>query len=187
MTDAPCVGIDPGVRALGWARSGHARRLTLAGCSVLPDTYARSGVRECAVGHLRAIRFVTGLGWGNHAVTYLESMTAVRDRATTPQDLIDVQTVGCLVASEIAGSADALCLLTPATWKGSNPKEVHWKRWIGTDAKPGALAASERLTLREALEQCPKKHHKEILDAVGILLYGLGRIERNGTPRKAGA
>ena len=175
------IGIDPGVLALGYAISYgppelRAHRLEAAGCSIQTD---RRILAHVASRHEHAIRNAYDT---INPVVFVESMTIQRGRETTPQDLIDVQTVGLLTAADAAGGIAEVVLFTPAEWKGSTPKEIHHRRMCAPD---GPLDESERAVLRDALERTPAKHHKEVLDAVGILLYGLGRIERSGKKRGA--
>lgn len=168
----PCghaIGIDPGVCHLGYAIACDGV-IWAAGCS---SHEPREDLARMASRHERSIHNAYGTV---DPIVYLESMTAVAGRATTAQDLIDVQTVGCLTAAELLPAR--IDLLPPAEWKGSTPKAIHYRRLIP------ALSRTERDTVRQALISTPKDHHKEILDAVGILLYGLGRIERTGAPVK---
>jgi hypothetical protein len=171
------AGIDPGVQALGYAVAAHdgtPGRLQVAGCA----RATRPGCGSQAL-HTLGIRYSAAIRNAYDViepVIYLESMESVRDRATTPQDLIDVQTVGLVTALDLAPGA--LFLFSPSDWKGSTPKAIHHERMIE------ALDEQERAVLRDALRNTPKEHRKEVLDAVGILLYGLGRIERTGALRK---
>ena len=165
------VGIDPGVLALGYGIA-WGRRLGAAGiCTHIGRLDVRAAGHALQIRDVIAAAAARGGPW--QPTIFLESMTAARDRATTAQDLIDVQTVGCLTAAALG----YVRLLPPSEWKGSTPKVVHHERMIE------ALDAGERAILAEALRACPKRHHKEVLDAVGILLYGLGRIERTGKAR----
>jgi len=65
-------------------------------------------------------------------------------------------------------------LARPATWKGQVPKEVHHRRVMRE------LSQAEQL-LVEAWEDHPA--HLDVLDAVGIELWALGRVGRGGVRR----
>lgn len=172
------VGIDPGVPALGYAIA-WGRQIGAAGLCRPPRTVGKPCLDVRGMGYADEIRDAISAQRGGpwQVTAYVESMTVTRDRTTTPQDLINVQTIGCIVAGRLGD----VRLLPPDTWKGSTPKAIHHERLCALD---GPLDASERAIVAAALRATPKKHHKEVLDAVGILLYGLGRTERNGTRRQ---
>lgn len=158
------LAIDPGVRNLGWAIGGS--RLRAAGNSRVAkdlDLYAAS--RE----HVSALP-------GYTSIIALESMVhRQRDPRSQPQDLMDVQTVGCLVAGMLLH--DSVLLLTPSEWKGSVPKAVHHSRLLAV------LDAGER-SIVDAACSLAGANAKEVLDAVGIWLFASNRINRSGGPRR---
>jgi hypothetical protein len=154
------IAIDPGTRNLGWARSTGGR-ITAAGCSRAPAG---------DLGALAAIH-ASHIGRGSARVAVVESMTYARDRPTTPQTLIDVQTVGCLVAAAVGA---VVVLRRPDEWKTAVPKEIHHPRILA------ALDTSEVRIVQAALEGVPRTNEKEILDAVGILLHTLKRTSKTG-------
>jgi len=158
------LSIDPGTKNLGWA---HFRLglLWATGCS---RTTLRTRDDQVAV-HKDNILRASG-----HAVRgALESMVYnPRRKGSVPKDLLDVQMVGGLVL----GSCVRGTQITYAAhrWKGQVPKAIHHERIVKV------LSPYERNILDEALSGCPRGNHKEILDAMGIGLYDLGRTRRGG-------
>jgi len=157
------VAIDPGVKVLGWAAFLDSGALVDCGIS---RTKARD-LSAALAEHVENMREFSP------AVVALESMRYTPGRRTTPQDLIDVQTIGVGVASALG----PVRLYPPSAWKGSIPKDVHHAR------TRAALEPEERERLGAILAQCPKINRKEILDAVGIGLYHLKRTNRSGGSR----
>lgn len=99
-----------------------------------------------------------------HAIGYCESMHAYRK--VPANDLIDVQTVGAVYVTRAAREVRFVRALD---WKGNVPKDIHHKRIRKQ------LDSAETAVLEEALTKAPKGSHKEILDAVGIGLWAIGR------------
>lgn len=153
------ISIDPGVRNLGWCHA-HDGTIVAAGCSKLAP---RGRLEDNA--RLHAHHVPTG------EVCVLESMEVHRDRPGTPQDLIDVQTVGCLVAASVARTVH---LYRPREWKGNVPKSIHHPRLVL------ALTGTEREIVHSAAHAAGKNNAKEVWDAVGLALFHLGRISRDG-------
>jgi hypothetical protein len=158
------MGIDPGTRALGFAGADESGRLVRAGLSKVPRDW--QGSHADLAGHHGAT-----IGRGSARVAVLESMVYAKDRATTPQDLIDVQTVGCLTASRVASQ---VVLRRPDEWKSAIPKEIHHPRILDV------LDARERTIVDAAVKAAGKTNAKEVLDAVGILLQYLKRTNKEG-------
>lgn len=158
------VSIDPGVRALGvcvW-QDGE---LWLAHLS---RTKARK-LSEQIEYHRTNCELAIRLDGAA-----VESM-AYRPTDSTPQDLINVQSVGCALGASMARK---LRLYPASEWKGSIEKRIHHARIVE------GLMPTERAILDLALRKCPKAHHKEILDALGIGLYHLKRTSKSGGARR---
>lgn len=85
-----------------------------------------------------------------------------------PNDLIDL----AVKAGEIRGrfSWQRSIEAHPATWKGSVPKDVHHRRVLA------ALSAEEVALLPKTPRS--KKYDHNMLDAVGLGLWHLGRLRR---------
>ncbi len=160
--------IDPGTSALGLAEFTD-RVLTSA---IVSKTRLR-GIEDRISAHWRNARIAMSLA----DVAAVEHMQ-YRPTDSTPQDLIDVQAVGCAVAGLLA---DSVRLIKPSEWKGTVPKPIHHARLVGV------LSAEERAVLGDvaerALRRSTRGHDKEVLDAVGIGLYDLGRTNRSGGER----
>ncbi len=161
----PMLSIDPGVRNLGAAAWGADGELLGALCSRQPTTTL--GLGALAYRHVQEITEAIGGPWD---LGIMESMVWTGVRATTPQDLIDVQTVGALVVASLASEWQ---LLPPSLWKATIPKEIHHERILaGLTARERAIAT----TAAARAGACAK----EVLDAIGIGLYALGRTDRSG-------
>lgn len=157
------LSIDPGTKNLGWALF-EEERFVLGGCS---RTSLRTRDDQVHV-HVETIQAaLRSYGAGLRVYGALESMKHHSRRArSNPNDLLDVQMVGGLVAGHLCVRVRTL----PATqWKGSIPKSVHHERITRK------LDAAELVVLQESVRDVPSGNHKEVLDAVGIGLYHLGR------------
>ncbi len=168
------LSIDPGTRALGWAYwSQRDETLIAAGCSRVKAVVP--GSAALARGHVENIRIPDSIARPYQcAAAVVEHMEAKAARATTPQDLIEVEAVGCLVAASLAAN---WALIGASEWKGTIPKEIHHPRLLEV------LNAAELMVVNEALIRVPVSNHKEVLDAVGIGLYYLRRTNRSGGKR----
>jgi len=158
------VTIDPGVRALGVCFFEHrVFRLGLL---------SRSKARKLTDQIAEHRSNLPDIGATHAAV---ESMV-YRPTDSTPQDLINVQAVGCTLAGMLA---PAVTLYPSSEWKGTTPKRIHHER-----IQSALMFPAETEALADSLKGIPKAHQKEILDALGIGLYHLGRTTRAGTPRR---
>ena len=146
------ISIDPGTKVLGEAFWIGGK---LEGCGVIRTEGRTLGEK------------ISGLptrdGGQDLAVCELMDANGLRVPAN---DLIAVQAVGCVYAARMAREVK---LVLPRTWKGNVPKRIHHPRIRA------ALSPDERDILQIGLDTAPKGHHKEILDAVGIGLWALGR------------
>lgn len=158
------IAIDPGVWVVGWATSyGSA----IVACGIARSDDPRIEIRALDI----AARIRTSAAPVPVAV---ESMRwRPNDPKSQPNDLIDVQTVGLLVAARLSGGL-GIRLVPPQEWKRSLPKAVVHNRIAGV------LSEDEREIVADALARAPKEHAKEILDAVGISLYASGRVDGAG-------
>lgn len=154
--------IDPGSRDLGWAlwRFGELTRCGLARTQ-----------RTALEG--RCLEFSAQLPDAHRTVVEVMEWRP-EDVRSRPNDLLDVQAVGCY----LAGETDKASFLRARDWKGSIPKNVHHARiW-------DCLLPAEMEIATVALATAPKKNRKEILDAIGIGLAFARRINRGGGPRQ---
>ena len=84
-------------------------------------------------------------------------------------DLLDVVAVGACIARYFQKPVTVF----PADWKGNVPKDVM------TERIRRALTDEERARI----EKCPASLMHNVLDAIGIGLWTLGRINKKGTYR----
>lgn len=84
------------------------------------------------------------------------------------QDLIRVQNEGALAV----GAMRPAKVITPmpSQWKGSTPKAIHHTRVMR------ALSDDEKHAIEEVLSTVTKKQGLDVLDGVGLGLWGLRRI-----------
>ena len=157
--------IDPGTRAVGLAEGDETGLLALR-VSVLRDG---SEPADLAARHARA------LGARPHDLIAVESMVwRPNDPRSHPQDLLNVQTTGLLLAHALG--ARTILPVEPQEWKRNLPKTIHHNRLSS------ALTPSESLIVSRAVETAGQ-HAKEALDALGLLLFVLGRIDNSGRRR----
>lgn len=168
------AAIDPGMRAIGYAeaigeRPGESSAIVFAGASTASKTAAPF---ELARAHELALRRAR-IAPPDPARVYVESMR-YRPRAANsfPNDLLDVQTCGLLVAHRLAPQGE-IVPIEVEDWKRNLPKAIHHAR---LDL---ALTTLERELVSAACDRAGA-HAKEVLDAVGILLFALGRIDKAG-------
>lgn len=153
------VSIDPGKHVCGWA------------------LWADRDLVDAGIWAPRAGDLILPPPLGIQAqIVYLEAMEIRGTKSKTPPvDLLAVEGAGHLFAGLLRPRR--LVTWTATTWKGGVPKETHHAR-IRHAFEPAETAILER-----AIKAAPRTNAKEILDAVGIGLYGLGRTTRGGTSR----
>ena len=165
------IAIDPGVWVVGWAESFGS---TIVACGITRSDVPRIEIRALDIAaRIRGTSAVPKAP-GAPVPVAVESMRwRPNDPKSQPNDLIDVQTVGLLVAARLSGGL-GIRLVPPQEWKRSLPKAVVHNRIAGV------LSEDEREIVADALARAPKEHAKEILDAVGISLYASGRVDGAG-------
>ena len=89
--------------------------------------------------------------------------------AVPPQDLIDVSSFGGMVAG--AMRPRKIHSIMAVEWKGNLMKKITDHRLDVGLAERAQLGA-----WRDALAPFPRAHHKELYDALGILLVGSGLL-----------
>jgi len=143
------VAVDPGIKTLGYAEF-RGGRLVDVGLS-----RAKGTLGECALAHVARVPDPPG------ARRVCERMTTRgRKMRFAHQDLMDV--------SVVAGAMRAHTYYAPSDWKGAVPKEIH---------QPRILAAldDEEKAMVERVKPAKLRHNA--IDAVGIGLYALGRMD----------
>ncbi len=181
------VAVDPGKHTCAVAIGDSQWGLSWAG----PTTFAHSD------------------SWKEFAGAAIVEVPSANGRATPPDDLIAEAVHGCLLAGRLC-SGEVRCV-TPNEWKGSTRKPIHHDRmWgalsaeeqilLGGDAtydglqailergakerwrRPGAAyyRAADLPTVEMSTGAYRLTHNE--LDAVALLLFALGRIDRDGMP-----
>lgn len=166
------ISIDPGKHVCGWAlwsvcTDDHALERDLIACGIWGPRVGDL-ILPPPLGDLTGCAVIEAV--------YLESME-IRGTGskTPPADLLAVEGAGHLFAGLLRPRK--LVTWTATAWKGSVPKDIHHPR-IRHELRP-----DETQILDLAIKAAPRTNAKEILDAVGIGLYGLGRTTRGGVSR----
>lgn len=149
------LAIDPGVKNLGWAAFD---RCCLRACGLSRATAPAQHAENVHEGWpcMRAPMEVV-----------LEQMTTRGGTAIRAEDLLRVSEVGAFVAGSMR---PAVFRLVPVmAWKGSIPKDIHHRRVLAV------LRGVEQVRLNRDLEKIPKSLQHNVIDAVGLGLYGVGR------------
>ena len=155
------VSIDPGLRHLGLATFCD-ETLTYAGLIKNPETTARGPKAWVAMAEVVA-REVDDRVLMTH--DFASEVPQVYARGPgDPADLLELAGVVGAVAAVI-GAGRATGYL-PRVWKGQVPKAVMCRR------------IEDRLSddEKDAVEKCPASLRHNVLDAIGIGLYHLGRL-----------
>lgn len=167
------VGIDPGVRSLGWSvilLCPEGWRLVSTGASVAGSDPCRE--------HGTAVRAAVDPWRGGPILVAVEAMEAHTSRSgSVLADLVRLSQIGGFVAGVVHPWREPRWL-PPSEWKGSVPKAIHHER-IRAALEPSELSICEK-----ALQTTPAASRKEILDAIGIGLFAAGRIARGGAKRE---
>lgn len=156
--------IDPGIKTLGWAVFEDSD-LLFTGVSRARE----KRIDSAALAHLESLLAFTCVGGYPYAVV-LERMTyRQKARSVPPQDLMDVNLVGGIVAAGCKGADGVLWTVTPAEWKGSVPRDVEQARsaHVLSKAEARVLAAVKPVHLAH-----------NAWSAVGIGLAYLGRAHK---------
>lgn len=175
------VTIDPGVHAcaVAWLENG-----TLLGAKfIAPKDYKPAAIQASSY---------------SHVVVERPEYQGLRTQSSRPADLMALSWAGALLAGRIAGATGAhLIELAPSQWKGSEPKPAHHARmWgiltreeraiLGGDATHDAIARAVDKGARERWKKGGSAYYPRkwtthnLLDAVGIACYYVGRLPKHG-------
>jgi len=149
------VAVDPGAHSIAWAAFEETR---LRGCD-----FDEAGDRQELAGkiHQRMSRLLRD---GFQAVIELPQIYDQRRWRGDPNDLVMVAVTVGMVAQVMNGRAE---LVHPHDWKGSRSKEIDHPVTLG-------LLDETELHILESVKVLKSKHHN-ILDAIGIGLWKVGR------------
>ena len=144
------LSIDPGLKSVGWAY-WEGRELKRCGLSRTKET----DVSKQARAHWRNIEIY------HDAERRVSEMMVWRGKQakSSPADLLKLNIIAGHLATE---------WLAPSEWKNYVPKAVHQPRILAK------LSAEERAVLAGC--KCPPSLLHNVIDAVGIGLYCLGRM-----------
>jgi hypothetical protein len=164
LADAGVVlALDPGLRACGWAVFDELN-LVMCGCARTKGT--ATGPEQWRL-MANATMEVVPHDIDGLAVEYMQTrkgMSAAHD------NLIQLTWVSGL----LAGYLDTELLAVPANdWTGGRKKEANHP------VIESFLDAAEMVVLRKGMASTIKGHHKEVLDAVGIGLWAVGRFTQH--------
>ena len=155
------LAVDPGVKATGLAFFDDY--------NLVGVTLARARSLELMIQALESARPVE---MGVPEIVIIERPVVYRRGGKgDPADLISVAIVAGAAACTFGrGTWTETKFVEPRTWKGSVPKNIHNERIIDR------LDDEERKILKDRLVKAPVKLIHNVIDAVGIGLYQLGRI-----------
>lgn len=157
------LGIDASIKGCGLARYIDGR---LDAVLVVPSISLVNAVADLQA----AIALFCPRG--AHAVIELPRIYPAAKQTTDPNDLISIAAVAGACAAYTRGRGGTAEFVAPSTWKGQVPKGVMRGRILDAlDERESAIALSA-----EARDGRILGHNG--IDAVGIGLYGLGRIRR---------
>ncbi len=168
----PLVALDPGKRYSGIALFVGGR--LKAAARPAPGEAAR-----CADAELAAMTGRAVVAWARRMAkgpfdAVAEHMVA-RGASFKTTSLLEL----CTVAGWLCGAADSAQLVPVSTWK-SNYKKAVVHGWIAKE-----LDAEEEAVLGAAVAQLNPRERGDVLDAVGIGLWALGRdVRQHKKPTK---
>lgn len=160
------ISIDPGLRGTGMAIFEHSRLYT-AWYSKNPNKKDRGPQAWCALADRIEREWIARVP---KRVCRIDAFVAetpqvYRGRKTrNPADLLEVAGVVGAVAYGVHATKRTRFL--PREWKGQVPKETHNRRILAKLHKDEV----------ENIETCPESLRHNVVDAVGIGLFYLGRM-----------
>ena len=171
-SEGSLISMDPGVTtcaAVRWVGG----RLTLAALYVRPAGLARRGSLLASellsrVAQEASQYLVRNMPRAEALVVERMQIYPGKTKNTQPNDLLDVQAVGALVAGRLS---DDVVWVHPNEWKGTVPKRIDHAR------SEKSLSPEELTKLRACLRPYALGLHEHIWDAVGI---GLDYLRRRG-------
>ena len=162
--------VDPGLRGCGVAEF-KGLDLTRAAYVKNPVEHGRGYAAHVSMG--RAVAAWAGVE--RFAAVHIEHpriYPGAGQQKGDLNDLLDVVAVGSAVATFFTPDAN-LVTVFPSDWKGNVPKDMM------TERIRRALEDGER----GRIEKCPASLMHNVLDAIGIGLWKMGRINKKGIYR----
>ncbi len=166
MSEETLLAIDPGLNACGcaWFRHGVLTCARLSG-HVSPTWHSVPQRAASTAGEVSG-----DFGVPERLVIEWPQVYRLGGRAgADPNDLLGLAAVAGAVAAHYYDAT--INVYKPAEWKGQVPKEVHHARIMRF------LSDAEKL----AIPKLPKTKLHNVLDAIGLGLFHLGRTGKGGT------
>jgi len=161
--------LDPGLRGLGVGIFLHGK---LTATDAICADEGEDANQQRAIGTAAAAwfrEFRPGRWAAEDTALVFERMVLRRGRLDAVGSIIELSTVSGVVLGLV--SAAGVISVEPAAWTGGRSKETVNHVRIRT-----RLDEAETAVLETALRSCIPRHRIEVLDAVGIGLYALGRL-----------
>ena len=158
--------MDPGLRGCGVAEF-DGFDLKRAAYVKNPVETGRGYTAHSSMG--TAVGLWRGLSLKNALIEHPRVYPGSAQQKGDLNDLLDVVAVGAAIAAHTPN----VVTVFPADWKGNVPKDVM------TERIRRALTDEERARI----EKCPASLMHNVLDAIGIGLWKLGRINKKGIYR----
>lgn len=164
------VGIDPSVRATGWASLRPDKRLAHAELIAAPDLLAATANAWHQAATANAWHQSDLASLGDTYVIELPRIYKTAQQKGDQNDLIAVAAVAGAYACAARAGYAKVRFVYPYEWKRQLPKSVCEQRIRDL------LDAEETATLERCLKPVEKKLRNNVIDAVGIALYSAGRF-----------
>lgn len=157
------IAIDPGLRACGVAWfAGDALVKAALVLNTEKEKRGPEAWRSMAACVGRALLYTA-----DTLVLEIPQVYRLRFSGGDPADLLELAGVDGAVVGVMYERAGKLVGYLPRQWKGQTPKPVHNQRVMA------ALSTEER----ETVEPCAKHLVHNVVDAIGLGLFHLGRIK----------
>lgn len=166
-SDDNVLAIDPGRKKLAWALFTNGK-LNMAGVYRFKPNQ-NPDLNEIIAGFTKQLaQGFSELDLTPCSVAVVERMKVYPGKGSKGDQnyLLDLQAIGTAVGSKLAVN---LRLVYPIEWKKNQPKDVSHRKIRS------ALSSEETTTLKEAEEDVGLTYLADLLDAVGIGLFQLGR------------
>lgn len=161
------VAVDPGLRACGAAL--YVDGALCAAAYVASHSTAKGAPAWHAMAH--AVHNRVWQDWKVYPNRFLvEHMQVYTGQPVPSADLLDVQSVSAMLCNMFWSQCEgAVQAVLPATWKGQVPKHIHHARVLKE------LSPAETVVLQKGFLGVRKDLQHNVLDAVALGLYGVGR------------
>lgn len=182
------AAVDPGLERCGLAIFEHGKLIDTALITANPKPPAMAGEveRAQAVATATIRRFVAcspsegtvvGALVGARLVVEWPRIYMPGKSKGAGRDILVLACVDGALAALAASRGAVVTQVTPDTWKGQLLDKLMMGRVIGTGAADDRLSPPERLIAVSALDGIAASLRHNVIDAIGIGLYALGRFE----------